>query len=521
MHTLPKITSRHVLAFAALQAAVTSLTAQQPFQTLPRHGLPAAPVSNPLHYGVVTGDFDGDGDQDVMIAEWSTVEGQDRLLRNDGRGRFTDVTATHMPQISERSRDLAIGDIDDDGDLDAVVVVQTSGQSIKVLVNDGQGSFTELVQAATFTTEIAAIALGDVDGDGDLDAVLAGSDLLLRNDGTGQFAHEFGQVPSTAATSSDVVLGDFDGDGDLDMARTNHDDPGLFYPYVSIAGTTELFLNDGAGSFTDVTSTNMAFHSAFFEAIVAGDFDRDGDLDMAIAGKNFSLIYGFSDPTAVRLLINDGSGSFAQTPLSTANTNHLALGDIDEDGDLDIVTGAYDGPSGRVGSTVLRNDGGGTFTDISSSHAPPAVTTYACTLADVDGDADLDWIELGYDHYAIHVNVQHQLHAPSAPAVGQPYDLDAYLRVGPGGPADLAAIWLSTAAVNVPIPALGTLGIDPNAAVPFPAAVIAAATGIGSVQWNLPNNAALAGVDIYSQAVIIDNLAELRLSNVVAETIGP
>jgi len=166
--------------------------------------------------------MDGDGDLDAFVANIGYDHfsgGANRVWQNDGRGTFTETQSLG----SVDSMDVALGDVDGDGDLDAFVANMdydhSSGEANKVWRNDGTGTFTETQSLGSAPSD--AVALGDVDGDGDLDAFVTnrdGANKVWRNDGTGIFTET---QSLGSADSLDAALGDLDGDGDLDAFVAN------------------------------------------------------------------------------------------------------------------------------------------------------------------------------------------------------------------------------------------------------------------------------------------------------------
>jgi hypothetical protein len=141
------------------------------------------------------GDVDGDGDLDIHLAnvrffQQQTPSAQDRLLLNDGKARFTDATATHLPKDEDNTAHAAFHDLDGDGDLDIlaghVVLGSPEPRPIRALINDGEGRYSA-ASAEAWPARIAGnlfdSAEADFDGDGHADLYLAmriGSDLILR-----------------------------------------------------------------------------------------------------------------------------------------------------------------------------------------------------------------------------------------------------------------------------------------------------------------------------------------------------
>lgn len=215
---------------------------------------------------VTLGDLDGDGDLDVLFAHFNQP---DTVWVNDGNGNFTPHPT--MPALGVGSSfDVALGDLDNDGDLDALVT-KVSLPDV-VWLNDGAGNFS--YRSTLGSGSSYGLDLGDVDGDGDLDAIIArGSDqpeTVWVNDGTGLFKPHATTPGFGAGNSQDVELGDLDGDGDLDVVVANSD-----------GQAQTVWLNDGAGTFTaqpDVPD----FGGGYSASLALGDLDGDGDLDTVI-----------------------------------------------------------------------------------------------------------------------------------------------------------------------------------------------------------------------------------------------
>ena len=119
-------------------------------------------------------------------------------------------------------------------------------------------------------------------------------------------------------------------------------------------------------------------------------------------------------------------------------------------------------------------------------------------------------------NHSLYLNLQRQLHAPTAPQLGQPYSLDAYMCYGTSAIANFALPYLSTAPASIAVPPFGTLGIDLAMAAPFAPLVVPQPIGVGAASFIVPNQPSLVGQAIYSQAMLIAYPFDLRLSNVVA-----
>ncbi|MCP4538191.1 MAG: hypothetical protein GY832_13710, partial [Chloroflexi bacterium] len=151
---------------------------------------------------VALGDLDGDGDLDAFVSHF---DAPDEVWLNDGTGVFTDSGQSLWDTITPDSWQVALGDVDGDGDLDALI----EANGIQVWLNDGSAGFSQSAQGISTSSE--EFFLGDVDGDGDLDVLL--ENAVWLNDGTGVFT-DSGQ--SLGVDQYVMDIGDLDGDSDLD-----------------------------------------------------------------------------------------------------------------------------------------------------------------------------------------------------------------------------------------------------------------------------------------------------------------
>jgi hypothetical protein len=279
---------------------------------------------------------------------------------------------------AETTANASLGDLDGDGDLDIVLAKGRHWPLVDlVLLNDGRGGFDDRHPLGTAAERTYTAALADLDGDGDLDLAV-GNDRpdekrVYFNDGRGRFqpAGTFGR--STWATRN-VTLADLDGDRRPDIIVANRGGPeNLSENYVC--------LNDGGGRFPscDVLSTESA------TTIAAADIDGDGTIDLIVPHRDRGQSYMFS---------NDGKGRFrAKRPVGPpdAATRAVAVGDLTGNGYPDLIMG----DAARGGALVYPNQGGGTFSD------PIAVggegdDVYSIAVADLDGDGTMD-VVLGND----------------------------------------------------------------------------------------------------------------------------
>lgn len=305
-----------------------------------------------------------------------------------------DLLGKDYPRLDhEHGPGVALGDVDGDGWVDALLaspVEQSFG-----FVNDGAGG---LVRTTAFTVDGGslptgnAVAMADLDGDGDLDAVLSRAegqqDLLLWNDGSGAFASE-GLVGSTGESLT-VSFADVNLDGRLDIfvsgSRALDEEVDLDQPGTG----SMLWLGEGGGSFRDGSAGldaeqryALTHHGAFL------DFELDGDPDLYLSNE-----YVIGDIQSY-LLLNDGAGTFTKIDAGAICTTRVAgmgaaVGDLNNDGWPDI----YESNWGR--NALLVNNNGVFCIESAEAHGAavgedgPSEVAWGALQFDVDGDTWLD-----------------------------------------------------------------------------------------------------------------------------------
>lgn len=313
---------------------------------------------------VAFADFDADGDLDIFYAtgnQISTLSGGVLVYQNQG-GVFSAVGTRFDTQ--NRFNDGDVGDLDGDGDLDVLMYAGDDNEAV-VYTNDGTSppSFTRASVFALGNLVTRGPTLGDLDGDGDLDAFISmtvGNQIWLGN-GSGGFARDPANQSLGSVDTSATLLGDFDNDGDLDALCVNLTEP------------NRLWENDGSGSFKDAGALGVGSSSSVRGD--TGDIDHDGDLDIVVANR----------AGGSQIWLNDGGFSFtAGTQLSTAHD--VAFGDLDSDGDLDLLLARQDGPN-----AIWKNNGIATGVFVRDTNQDLGSETSArAELIDIDGDLDLD-----------------------------------------------------------------------------------------------------------------------------------
>jgi hypothetical protein len=290
---------------------------------------------------IALADLDDDSDVDAFVTGDSN-----RVLLNDGTGGFSD-TGQLLGEVGAES--VSLGDLDRDGDLDAFLAYwgHPRGQPNRVWLNDGVGSFTDSGQRLG-TSASSDVVLADVDGDGDLDAFVANQadsthhplpNAVWLNDGRAGFTHS-GQAIGNACSYS-VQLGDLDGDGDLDAFVANSSHARLSDP------SNKVWFGDGASGFFD---SGQKLGMVYSLAAVLGDLDGDGDLD--------AYVGNYRDADRVWLNDGRGRFLDSGLRLGNSNGHDIVLGDLDGDGDLAafVVNNTWQGGDGT--NTVWLNHTG-------------------------------------------------------------------------------------------------------------------------------------------------------------------
>jgi hypothetical protein len=362
--------------------------------------------------GAVVDDLDGDDDLDVLTSSWA-IDGPMHYHRNDGNGVFTDRTGDAGLTGFTSGLNLVSGDYDNDGDLDVVVLRGAwAGREGRIpnslLTNDGTGRFRDRAFEAGFgevfwPTQSAGWADYDLDGDLDLyvgnesGRGLTAPSHLFRNEGDGTFS-EVGEAAGVRnfGYAKGVTWGDYDNDRDPDLYVSNR------------YGPNRLYRNEGDGTFTDVapaTGTTLpvnGFPTWFW------DFDNDGNLDIAAFSYTGTAVnlsaHLFGYPTADvepdRFYRGDGRGGFTDVsathcspfPTLPMGANY---GDLDNDGWPDYYLGTGDPDYVNiVPNVMMRNVRGERFQDVSMAGGFGHLQKgHAVAFADLDSDGDQDVFE--------------------------------------------------------------------------------------------------------------------------------
>lgn len=336
-------------------------------------------------------DLDGDGDLDVVLVNYDgffSVGSPQALViyENDG-GTFTDVSDTAVDGFEGRIRQVAIGDVDGDGDLD-IFTPDGQGSESAFFINMGDMVFANeyVERMPDAQPNVGATRMGDFDNDGDLDIFSADGYTsnpavfghIYLNDGLGNFDEVDGAIPDafTGQDPDDVDLLDANGDFVVDILLNAHN------------GDNSLWLGNGDGTFADASDQFPPQNSQrpnYHYNPTTCDVDGDGDLDVWVDNMG----PGYTE----QLLINDGEAGFADetaarvTGNPSSDDNGVVCADIDNDGDFDAVVIAL---SSR--ERFLRNDGAGNFTFVDGAFGGATDASLWGEFGDLNGDDRFDLV---------------------------------------------------------------------------------------------------------------------------------
>jgi hypothetical protein len=364
---------------------------------------------------VAVGDVNGDGKPDLLVANAcnsgsNCTNGVIGVLLGNGDGTFQ--TAVSYGSGGASANSTAVADVNGDGKPDVIVSNFYMGNgnysksTVGVLLGNGDGTFRAAVSYDPGGAYAVSVAVGDVNGDGKPDLVVAsqcvsstnctnGTIGVLLGNGNGTF-----QSPVTYASggtnASSVAVGDFNGDGKPDLTVSNQ--CATSSNCYNVNGTVGVLLNNGDGTFqAAIAYASGAFGSS---SVAVGDVNHDGRPDLLVAnqcpGSNsnstsctngtVSIFFGNGDGS-FRLPFTYGSGGYA--------ADSIAVADVNGDGKSDLlvvnscVGTASNCPTGGVG--ILLGNGDGTF-QASPSYSPVGQIANSTAVGDLNGDGKSDLI---------------------------------------------------------------------------------------------------------------------------------
>jgi hypothetical protein len=333
----------------------------------------AAQGYNPGGAGrLVVADFNGDGKADVAVSAGDGSSGVGiAVLLGKGNGALVASTAyVAVPELAA----VAIGDFNGDGKPD-LAVGGLDSDLLGIMLGNGKGGFTDTVNLYNLPDSVTGIAVGDLNGDGKLDLAVArypGAVQILLGTGDGSFSvgSAFDLYQQSAPSFGQIALADFNGDGKLDIAVTS---PGAFN---GSPGVVSILLGNGDGTFRKAVPYAVEptpGPTDVLGGLVIADFNGDGIPDFAVGDNVLNML---------RVFLGNGDGTFRPGPRTPVppQVNSLAVADFNADGELDVAV------SSVALIQILLGKGDGSF----RQGATVNVAGGAVTAADFNGDGRID-----------------------------------------------------------------------------------------------------------------------------------
>jgi len=322
------------------------------------------------------GDIDNDGDLDLVISGTGSIANRFLIFRNDN----SVYNLVQEPLGSNLFSSLAFGDIDNDGDLDLAAV----DNKFYILRNNSGTFDIHQMPMPTDGLSASSVAFGDIDNDGDLDLAVTGVDnsinfrciIYTNQSGLFWYYHEpMGMLQGLA--NSSIAFADYDNDKDLDLAVTGWD--GANCRFIIFQNHNNIFIPA-----LEPMSANQGVR---YSCIAFGDYDNDKDLDLAVTGEDNAANMRF-------IIYRNDNGTFNldQEPMGVnqgVKKSSIAFGDYDNDGDLDIALYGLD--SSGIGRFIIFSNNSGIF-NLAEEPMGSNINIYDGSIAfgDIDNDGSLD-----------------------------------------------------------------------------------------------------------------------------------
>lgn len=427
-------------AITATAATFSDVTDEAGIRFRHSEGIRTSLLPEDMGSGAGFADIDNDGDLDLYIVNFpgpftdldsNRKKSANMLYQNNGDGTFTDITESAKVGDTGYGMGCVFADYDGDGFVD--LYVTNYGENV-LYRNNGDSTFTDVTQTAKVTCSLwsASASFADYDSDNNLDLYVCNyvnydlvkfqqqkeeslqsgklvpnalnptvfkpqDNVLYRNNGDGTFTDvtETAGVAASGGRSMQSIFSDFDEDNDLDLYVAND------------TSENHIYRNEGNGTFTDVSAESWAADFRGSMGLTAGDYDTDGDIDLFIShwiDQEYvlyrNLLKEDENAKGIRFVDESYSAMLAEVTLKEIGWG-TALFDYDNDGDLDIFVAngstfqKLEQPEVLIPqhNQLFRNEGDGTFTDVSKSTGirtiPPRVSRGAA-FGDYDNDGDVD-----------------------------------------------------------------------------------------------------------------------------------
>lgn len=317
------------------------------------------------------GDYDNDGDLDLILIGTPSNVSQSKLYSNNGDGTFTEIMDLNI--INVGNGDVEWDDYDRDGNIDLLIsgIDESGTKMTKLYQNNGDKTFTE-VEIELVGLNDSSVSLIDFNNDAKLDLLVSGqgestNEIRLFKSLDGDQFEEV-EVPFEALSQSDIEWADFDNDGDIDVALAG---------YTGSSGLTKIYRNMGDETF----EFHQQLTTAMRASIDWGDYNNDSQLDLVVSG--------FSGSEQTLIVYKNENGSFSKitdTDFVGGEQGNSLWIDYDNDGNLDIISSVIG--DGVWATRLYHNDGNDAFSLDSNSGLPSDFSNIS--LIDIDQDGDLD-----------------------------------------------------------------------------------------------------------------------------------
>ncbi len=393
----------------------TTFTISHLFEEVTISNLPAV-----THGALAWADYNNDGYLDFLVSGQGNEGNINKIFKNNGNGTFSEQSSFVLSPTASASIDW--GDFNNDGYLDILISGYNTDNSdwfTKVYMNDAGVQFIDATQSTLQKSHNGAVRWGDCDNDGDLDILMTGGGSvgeyfakIYINNGNQGF-QDLNLLGMAGVSSSSANWGDYDRDGDLDIILAGYSQEGI---------VTRIYKNEGNNSFLFQSQISL---SGVWQGITNWeDLDNDGSLDILISGKN-------TEGSAItKIYKNNGDNSFsalATDPGVGLFLSSVQSGDFDNDGHTDLIQSGKD--NSEVARTYfLGNNGNLTFTN----RPVPMPGLYAGSVAgaDFNNDFSLDVLICGENGSASSTKLFKNLNQIANSAPGEPSNLNTTVGSG-------------------------------------------------------------------------------------------